>query len=364
MIPDAPSFADHTQGGAVGPACPQNWYLAAYSDDLKPGTILTTPLGGTEIVLYRGAESGRAVAFVAHCAHAGCHLQHGAVVGDALQCALHHRVIRHDGVFVARDGTALATAPQVSLPVVERFGCVFVFAGTMASFDLPMPEICALGPVTARSLPPQTFPLPWSTLISNGMDIDHLQAVHDRKLRGDPTLRRTGQFIMRLDYCSRVTGTHVSDKVMKWISNDEINTSITCIGGSMMLVESSVGRHRTFVLLSMCPVPEGTTVRAVAGVAGAPDRMSARVAARLAAWLFHAFLKKDVGILRHMAWHEPAEEITLGDALTRKLCQFFRSLPEFDLDRDQPDVARLGPHLGPHLGPLLGPIVRTAGAAG
>ena len=328
---------------AVGPDCPQNWYLLAYSAELKHGAILARPLGGIEVVLYRGVESGRAVAFGAHCAHAGCHLQHGKVVGDTLQCALHHRTIRDDGRFIASNGTELGTTPQRCLPVTERLGCIFVFAGEVSTFDLPVPDICADGPVATRSLPPQTFPLPWSTLISNGMDIDHLQAVHDRKLRGQPTLRRAAQFVMRLDYSSRVTGHHPSDKVMKWISGDEINTSITCIGGSMMLVESTVGRHRTFVLLSMCPVDEGSAVRAVAGVAGDPDRMPVQLAARLAAWLFHAFLKKDVGILRQMDWHEPIEDITLGDTLTQSLCQFFRNLPAFEPNHGQPEKSRLIP---------------------
>jgi hypothetical protein len=116
---------------------------------------------------------------------------------------------------------------------------------------------------------------------------------------------------------------------MKWISGDRIDSSITCIGGSLMLVESAVGRHRTFVMLSMCPSEGGSTVRAIAGVAGAPERLPVRLAARLAAWLFHAFLKKDVGILHNMNWHEPHAEITLGDTLARNLCRFFRGLPAF-----------------------------------
>lgn len=316
---------------SVGPACPQNWYLVAQSSELRRGAIVTRRIGDTDIVIYRGSESGRAVAFAAHCAHAGCHLGHGKVIGDDLRCALHHRTLNAEGHFIATDRSVLPSTPQFRLPAMERFGGIFAFAGNAAMFDLPAPEICASGPVTTRTLPPQSFPLPWSTLISNGMDVDHLQAVHDRKLRAPPTLRRIDKYRMRLDYCARVTGNHISDRVMKWISNDEIRTSITCIGGSCMLVESTVGRHRTFVILSMCPVGSaGSTVRAIAGVAGAQSRLTARIATRLTAWLFHAFLKKDVGILQRMDWHEPEDEITLGDSLTRSLCKFFRSLPEFD----------------------------------
>jgi aminopyrrolnitrin oxygenase len=329
--------------GTVGPACPRNWYLLARSAELEPGTILPRSLGATDLVLYRGRESGRATAFAAHCAHAGCHLRHGTVVGDDLRCALHHRMIRPDGQFIARDGNALATAPQLCLPVVERFGCIFVFAGRHAAFDLPQPEICTDGPVTTRTLSPQSFAVPWSTLISNGMDIDHLQAVHDRRLREPPTFRAVGEHSVRLDYCAAVTGNHLSDRMMKWFSHDEIRASITCVGGSMMLVESRVGRHRTFVMLSMCPDGRAvSTVRAVVGVAGAPERLGARIAAALAAWLFRAFLEKDVGILQQMAWHQPAVEITRGDTLMVQLCNFFRGLPEFDLAAAAPAAALAG----------------------
>jgi aminopyrrolnitrin oxygenase len=326
--------------GPIGPACPQNWYLVATSAELRAGAILTRPLGSIEIVLYRGRDSGRAVAFAAHCAHAGCHLRHGAVVGDNLRCGLHHRIIAPGGQFVAKDGSALAGARQLGLPVIERFGCIFVFAGAKAAFDLPTPDICTLGPVTTRALPPRTFPLPWSTLTSNGMDMDHLQAVHDRELIEPATLRHIDEHRVRLSYRARVTGSHLSDRMMKWLSNDEVRTSITCVAGSMMLVDSAVGRHRTFVILSMCPVGRGaSSARAVAGVAGAPERASARLSVAVAAWLFGAFLEKDVGVLQQMNWREPDVEITPGDALMRGLCRFFRSLPEFD-PAAEPPVAR------------------------
>jgi nitrite reductase/ring-hydroxylating ferredoxin subunit len=321
----------------VGPACPQNWYLVARSAELTPGAILSRTLGDTDIVLYRGHDSGRVVALAAHCAHAGCHLGHGTVIGDRLRCALHHRAIDCDGTFRSKDGAALATPPQSCLPATERFGCIFVFAGAHAAFDLPTPAICKAGSVATRALPPQAFPLPWSTLISNGMDIDHLQAVHDRRLKEPPTFQRIAEHSVRLSYRARVTGSHLSDHMMKWISGDDISTSITCIGGSMMLVESEVGKRRSFVILSMCPAGRaGTAIRAVVGVAGAPDAIMPGIFAHIAAWLFLAFLQKDVGILRQMDWHEPAVEITQGDGLMVKLCNFFRGLQDFDLAPAQP----------------------------
>ena len=97
-----------------------------------------------------------------------------------------------------------------------------------------------------------------------------------------------------------------------------------------MFVESRIKQWRTFVILSMCPTAEaGSVVRGVAGIAGSLRRLIMRGAARLTAWLFRSFLDKDVGVLDGMQWHQPYDALSLGDHFTRRLCGYFRSLPEF-----------------------------------
>ncbi|MBV8457733.1 MAG: Rieske 2Fe-2S domain-containing protein [Acetobacteraceae bacterium] len=282
-----------------------------------------------EMVLYRG-ESGAVTAFAAHCSHMGCHLVHGRVVGDNLQCALHHRVIGPGGGFVGRDGNILPDQWQPRFPVIERFGSIFVYAGIKPAFDLPAPAIAEAGPVATRCLKPTSFAVPWVTLVANGTDMDHLQAVHDRSLRQPATLEKLDRWRLRFSYRARATGSHLGDRLMKWLSGDDIDTSITFSGGSMVFVESRVRRWRTFVILSMCPTAEGgSVVRGVVGIAGAPQRLRMRGALRLTTWLFRSFLDEDVGVLGGMQWHEPHHALTPGDHLTRRLCCHFRSLPEF-----------------------------------
>jgi hypothetical protein len=172
--------------------------------------------------------------------------------------------------------------------------------------------------------------VPWSTLIANGMDTDHLQAVHDRSLRQPATLEQLDRWRLRLSYRARVTGSHLSDRLMKRLSGDDIDVAITCSGGSMIFVESRIRQWRTFVILSMCPTAEGgSVIRGVVGIAGAPQRLRIRSALRLTVWLFRSFLDKDLGVLGGMQWHEPYHALTPGDRLTGRLCRYFRSLPEF-----------------------------------
>lgn len=90
---------------AEAPACPQNWYLVAYSREILPGRTIVREIGELELVLFRSEETGGVAAFAAHCSHAGCHLKHAAVTGRGLRCALHHRVIATDGAFLLADGS-------------------------------------------------------------------------------------------------------------------------------------------------------------------------------------------------------------------------------------------------------------------
>jgi phenylpropionate dioxygenase-like ring-hydroxylating dioxygenase large terminal subunit len=152
----APSPSHH---GGTGPACPENWYLLAASRDIAAGRIVSRRIAGVEMVLYRG-ESGGITAFAAHCSHMGCHLAHGRVVGDNLQCALHHRVIGPGGYFLGRDGKIGPDRWQPRFPVIERFGCIFVYAGIKPAFDPPAPAIAGIGPVATPASSQLRLPCP------------------------------------------------------------------------------------------------------------------------------------------------------------------------------------------------------------
>lgn len=324
------------------PDCPANWYMLAFSRDLANGDVLTRTLGSQEIVLIRGRKSGAVSAFASHCAHMGCHLKHGTVRGDALQCALHHRVITPSGQFIRRDGSAHEGLSQKSFPVREQYGCIFVRNGGQADGGLPVPEIFALGGVTVAPMREKTLPLPWWTFIANGMDIEHLQAVHDRRLLEPPAFAVLDSHSVRLSYRSMPTGRSIGDRVMTWLASDGVHGRITCIGGTMMLVESKVGKNRAFILLSLTPQgADATTLRGLVGVQSQRGVLAGRLKARISAWLFESFLNKDIGVLDAMQLHAPHSEITQGDSYTRQLFAFLRALPEAESESGQSPSLKL-----------------------
>ena len=95
-----------------------------------------------------------------------------------------------------------------------------------------------------------------------------------------------------------------------------------------MLVESELGRRRSFILLSFVPGGDGsTTIRGIVGVK-ARSRWWGWLAAGIASMLFKTFLAKDLGVLDKLRWHEPAPSPALGDRFTRQLCAYFRTLAD------------------------------------
>ncbi len=313
--------------------CPPNWYLLALSRDLNRGAVVTSRLAGREIVLFRGSDTGIVTAFESHCAHMGCHLKHGTVVGDGLQCALHHRVITPSGHFTKPDGSIYAGLRQRRLPVRETFGGIFVCNGAEAECPFPAPEICGLGDIAVAPMRGQTLPLPWSTFIANGMDVEHLQSVHDRRLLEPPVFEMIDEKSVRVSYRSVPTGRSLGDRVMTWLAKDGVHGRITCIGGTMMLVESRAGNNCAFILLSMVPEGDGTTtLRGLVGVPSRGGKLAGALRARVSAWLFHAFLSKDIGVLDAMKLHAPYHENSQGDGFTRQLFAFLSELPNANLE--------------------------------
>ena len=97
------------------------------------------------------------------------------------------------------------------------------------------------------------FPIPWQWLVANGLDIEHLSAVHDRDLLEPPVLTIDGTRELTVRYRTRPQRAGLSDRVMARLAPDGVLGTIRTLGGSMMLVEARLGRHETFILMSFAP---------------------------------------------------------------------------------------------------------------
>lgn len=250
------------------------------------------------MAVFRG-ESGRVHALSAYCSHLGTHLGQGKVVGDHLQCPLHHW--EYDGQGVCRVIPASPVIPeqacQASYPTLERYGMVWLFNGLEPTFEPPDFPRMQGAPLRALCGKPVPLACAWEAVFGNAFDLQHLERVHGRKLKGPTTLTRPEPHRLEFRYVSRVTGHTATDRVMRWLSRDNIDVVINCWGGSLLTVESDLGRVRSALLLGIMPTAAGCEVLPVFFAREGPG---ADFRARIARCLFYGFLRRDIQILHAM----------------------------------------------------------------
>jgi len=299
----------------------QAWYRVCSTRELARGRVLRWDLPGRSFVLWRGRTDGRVHAAAAHCAHMGTDLGFGEVRGDALRCPLHHWEWDGDGVCRA------ATLRQAVFPVAETQGSVFVFNGPVPGY--PPPALGMDGAAPARTLAgaPVRLRCSWAAVASNGFDMQHMQTVHGRDRRGEPEIERpdASTFRMRLDL--RVTGRSLPDRVIQWLARDHVRLTVTCFGGTVVAVESDLGRTRSALLLCLKPEPtdptgESVEITPIFAVFPGPFAGPRVRAARL---LYSGFIRKDVAFMDGMRFHPAAAGP--ADPVLRTFLNYLRELP-------------------------------------
>jgi hypothetical protein len=248
----------------------------------------------------------------------GTHLAFGEVVGDALRCPLHHWAWGGDGSCRAIPGASPAGLRQRAFPVAEVQGSVFLFNGPVPRY--PPPELDG-APFTLAGAP-VVLRCSWAAVACNGFDMQHMQTVHGRALRNPPALQRLDAWRLRMQLASRVTGRGLEDRVVQWLSRDHVRLTVTCSGGTVVAVESDLGRVRSGLLLCLRPVAEGVEVTPVFAVPSGPLAGLRGWAARA---LFSGFIRKDVAFMDDMRFH-PAIAGP-ADPILKAFLDFLRELP-------------------------------------
>lgn len=290
---DAPSTSQRTITSLR--AFPQSWYLVAPSKSLRRGGILSLEFLGQPLVLFR-TSSGAVHALDAHCSHMGAHLGKGKVVDDCLRCPLHHWTYDGSGKCDAMH----SFAGQRTWPVEERFGNIFLFNGSHPLFPFPSFEFAPENELRTRIGRPVHLRCAWVALAANAFDMQHLSVVHGRELVDAPKVEQPDAHRLRLLYTSRVTGRGLADRITKWLSGDRIHVRITCWAGTILIVESEVGRAKTTMFLALTPSGPIVTASPVFGTRKSRVPGLDRLKLRIISWLFSHFMYKDVSIVEDM----------------------------------------------------------------
>jgi len=160
----------------------ESWFPVCLSKDVKAGQAIGRDFLGGRIVIYRG-ENGQPHVLSAYCAHLGADLSCGDVMGNNIRCAFHHWQFDGDGrcVHTAVGDPAPKAARMFRFPVRERWGIIFAFNGTEATWELPD----FVYPDDEIYVTVETFPDipcdPW-VICCNTPDVQHIKVLHKIQL--------------------------------------------------------------------------------------------------------------------------------------------------------------------------------------
>jgi phenylpropionate dioxygenase-like ring-hydroxylating dioxygenase large terminal subunit len=277
---------------------PEAWYPLCRAADLKPGQVLSISIGGEPYAVWRSA-SGKVSALTATCCHVGADLARGKVVGEQLQCPLHHWRYGAQGVcgYIPGGATIPARARQRSLPCCEAYGLVFAFLGDRPTFEMPH-FAGESDPVWSRAAVVDVA-APYATLVANSYDGQHFAAVHGRDLLEPPQITRLNPLHIAIHYRAKVVGERLNDRVMRALGVDHVDVTIHCWGGSVLHVYNE--RTPNTILVALLPVDNNHSrvfiLTALKARMDGAARLWQYVQLAISRWLAVAFLRPDMRVL-------------------------------------------------------------------
>ncbi|MEP0919115.1 aromatic ring-hydroxylating dioxygenase subunit alpha [Leptolyngbya sp. DQ-M1] len=119
------------------------WYPVARSSEIQPGTARSVQLFETDLVLWRGENTG-VVAWLDRCPHRSVKLSPGTVEADTLVCPYHGLAFDAQGQCVKVPAHPNYPPPKqactTTFPVLERYGVIFVSLGDPPVDVVPFAE--------------------------------------------------------------------------------------------------------------------------------------------------------------------------------------------------------------------------------
>jgi len=166
------------------------WYIAAFSNEVKPGELLNRTILNEPIVFFR-QEHGDAVALEDRCAHRFVPLSAGKHLGDRIACPYHGLEFDAKGNCVKNphgQGVIPRKCKVKSYPIVERHHALWIWMGDIEAMDeAKVPDFSDFDdfPETALILGYMHFNANYELLVDNIMDLSHIDYLHPSALGTD-----------------------------------------------------------------------------------------------------------------------------------------------------------------------------------
>ena len=250
---------------------PASWYFFSTVRELRRGPVAKDAVG-KRLVGFE-TESGDVAVMENRCIHMGADLSHGCVVGETLQCSLHHWQFDTQGecVHIPASEKIPSFARLASFPVTVRNGNVYFFLGRETLFPLPFYEGCDLGDLVAAKPFTEHIECPWYMVGANGVDVQHFSIAHDRVLQGSPQVTHPHPRAHRAVCHFRIAGNSLGDRLTKHFGGNDVHMEITNWSGTIILVRSTLAKTETFGFLSIVPLRKNQTTVHITVMAKAKD---------------------------------------------------------------------------------------------
>lgn len=159
------------------------WYLAAWSEDIRPNSLFPRTLLNRPLVFFRQAN-GAVVAFDDRCPHRAAPLSMGRLEGDRIVCGYHGLQFDASGACVRNphpSGKIPAAARVRTYPVAERHAGIWIWFGDRAADPSLIPDYSKLdqiGPnVTRRDH--MVMDASYELIVDNLLDCSHTSFLHE-----------------------------------------------------------------------------------------------------------------------------------------------------------------------------------------
>src|SRR6202166_3891618 len=161
------------------------WYVAAWSDDLADGQLLSRTIMKELVVLYRKSD-GNVAALHDRCPHRFAPLHMGKIVGgDRVQCPYHGLEFDASGACgLNPHGTKnIPSRARVrSYPVIEKHQAIWIWMGERTPDASKVPDFSVLDNVPeihATKRDGITIRANYELIIDNLLDLSHTSYLHD-----------------------------------------------------------------------------------------------------------------------------------------------------------------------------------------
>ena len=169
------------------------WYVAAWSDNLADGQLLSRTILKEPIVLFRKSD-GHIAALQDRCPHRFAPLHMGKIVGgDRVQCPYHGLEFDSSGACVLNPHGTKNIPPRArvrSYPVTEKHKAIWIWMGEQPPDLAKVPDFSVLDNVPEMHATKRdriTIRANYELIIDNLLDLSHTSYLHDGILGNSDT---------------------------------------------------------------------------------------------------------------------------------------------------------------------------------